>query len=227
MGFLRDLGVALGLINDEPTPPTAAQNTTYRDSYGHVDYLDGIDYLYHMTHINNVPGILQRGLLSHNQAHQRGGVTDISDRNVNDRRNWRTVNGVPLHDFANLYFNPKNPMLYRRKEIQDDIVILAFDKRLLSNEGTWFTDGNAASNATKFYYHLSDLSGLDWECIEGAYWTDYDDGRRTRCAEILVPGGIHPSWILKIIVSSPSARQKLYRFVRTDIPVEIQPWRYF
>ena len=132
-----------------------------------------------------------------------------------------------MHDYVPLYFNPRNPMLYRRKEIQDDIAILAVNRQALTWRGVWFTDGNAASNATKFYYDLDDLSRLDWNCIRAEYWNQYDDGTRKRCAEVLVPNVIYPRWIEAIIVRDAAARSAVLRRVRADIPVVIQPWRYF
>ena len=233
MGFLRDLGVALGLIEDRPAPPTTTRDTPdrgYNAGYqggGQTNELNGISHLYHMTHINNLQNILERGLLSHNLAHRSRAVTDISDRDVNDRRAWRSIDGKPLHEYVPLYFNPTNPMLYRRKGIQDSIAILAINKNLLSQEGVWFTDGNAASNGTAFYYYLNDLNNLDWDCIWDQYWNHHDDGRRKRCSEVLVPDSIHPSRIERIIVRDAAARAAVLRRVRVDIPVVIQPWRYF
>ena len=56
MGFLRGLGVALGIIGGQPTPP----DTGFADD----------DHLYHMTHIDNLSSIMHYGLLSHNRAHR-------------------------------------------------------------------------------------------------------------------------------------------------------------
>jgi len=47
----------------------------------------GIDYLYHMTHINNLSSIIRFGLLSHNAAHRLNVIqSDISDPDVQDIR---------------------------------------------------------------------------------------------------------------------------------------------
>lgn len=208
MGILRDIGMALGFVAP-------------RDPMG------DIEHLYHVTHINNLSSILQYGLLSHSNAHRSCNVTDISDREVSDRHSRMTIEGKPLREYALLYFNPSNPMLYSRKEIQNDIVILAFNKEALWWGGTWFTDGNAASNATEFYYDLDDLHELDWSCIWDEYWNGHDDGRRKRCAEILVPDAIHPSWIEQIIVQNTATRSAVLRRVRSNIPVTIQPWMCF
>lgn len=151
----------------------------------------GIEYLYHMTHKSNLQNILQNGLLSHNMAHSRGLTkTDISDEKVNRRRN-------KVHDFVPFYFNSKNPMLYKRKNMQDEIVILCIDRNLLQTNSK-FTDGNAASNLTKFYSSAKDLEKLNWSVINSEYWNDFIDGKRIRCSEILIPNEVKIHNIKKI-----------------------------
>ncbi|HKJ33293.1 MAG TPA: DarT ssDNA thymidine ADP-ribosyltransferase family protein, partial [Balneolales bacterium] len=92
-----------------------------RNRYAKLLKEAGVDYLYHMTHLANLNGILEKGLLSHNKAHKKGLLAqDISDSTVNNRR-------VKIHNYVPLYFNPKNPMLYRRRNIQDELVILCIN----------------------------------------------------------------------------------------------------
>ncbi len=152
----------------------------------------GIQYLYHMTHKSNLVNILQNGLLTHNTAHSRGLTkTDISDERVNCRRDR-------VHDFVPFYFNPKNPMLYKRKKIQSEIIILCVDRNLLQTN-LKFTDGNAASNSTKFYSSIKDLGKLNWSIINSEFWSDFIDGKRIRCSEILIPNEVKTSSIKKIL----------------------------
>lgn len=151
----------------------------------------GIQYLYHMTHKTNLENILQNGLLSHNMAHSRGLTkTDISDERVNRRRD-------KVHDFVPFYFNPKNPMLYRRKNMQSDIIILCIDRNVLQMN-LKFTDGNAASSSTKFYSNIKDLEKLNWSIINSEYWSDFIDGKRIRCSEVLIPNEVKIGNIKKI-----------------------------
>lgn len=176
----------------------------------------GIDYLYHFTHVENMPSILEHGLLSHNEAHAKGLVEeDLSDPEVQALRgNRRFSSGRSLHDFVPLYFNPKNPMLYRLREHQDDIVILFLDQRLLAQPGVFFTDGNAANWATKFFNDLRHLADLDWGCIRADYWNDFDDGKRKRCAEILVPDVIPFRKVQRRRVRTRSTRERFDALMR-------------
>ncbi len=148
----------------------------------------GITSLYHMTHIDNLKSILENGLLSHNQAHQLDTLTDISDQQVNARRSMNDpIYGRSLHDYVPCYFNARNPMSYKRRELANQLVILKIKPTLLLTEGGLFTDGNAASNMTCFFNKITDLSQLSWECLRAYYWNDYCDGKRLRCAEMLIP----------------------------------------
>lgn len=156
----------------------------------------GIKYLYHMTHYKNLESILKNGLLSH---YNNFVIEHIDNAEVNDRRNRREpFYSKSLHTYVPFYFNPKNPMLFVNKDIQDDIIILAFDKDLLLKDKTIFTDGNAATNRTNFYYNLADLNKLNWNCINARYWTDFEDGKREVMAEILVPNKVKIEHLRKI-----------------------------
>jgi hypothetical protein len=146
-----------------------------------------IDYLYHMTEVSNLPNIFKHGLLSHNEAHSKGlNQTDIALQDVNQRRaSKKPIYGISLHNFVPMYFNPKNPMLFRRKDLQQNIVIIAIDRRAIYQDKSMFSDGNAASDSTAFYNDLSKLDKLNWSCIRNDFWNDYPDGKRVKCSETL------------------------------------------
>ena len=82
----------------------------------------GIKGLYHMTHIDNLQSIFQNGLLSHTNARNNNFMKgDIANNDVNNRRSGlEPIYNRPIHDYTPLYFNPRNPMLYVRKNIQKD-----------------------------------------------------------------------------------------------------------
>jgi hypothetical protein len=190
-----------------------------------------IEYLYHMTHKNNLLNILQNGLLSHNQA-RNGRLTqvDIADNQVNDRRSRNEpIYQKSIHDYVPLYFNAKNPMLYRRRNIQNDIIILAIDRNLLYKPNTVFTDGNAAADATSFYSNPDDLKSLNWACINANYWNGIVDGKRIRCSEVLVYPSIPTTAIKKIFCNNRQTKQFVESSLtnRTAISVEIKSNLYF
>ena len=175
-----------------------------------ADYSEyGIDFLYYITHVDNMPSILEHGLLSHNAAHQSGLVSeDISDSNVQELRAGKSAFGRPLHDYVPLYFNHKNPMLFVRREIQDDLVVLCVDRSLLVQDGVIFTDGNATNGPTNFFDDVSRLADLDWDCIWADYWNNFPDGGRIRCAEVLVPDAVPFDEIRRIRVRTANTRDR-------------------
>lgn len=191
----------------------------------------GIDYLYHMTHKNNLQNILQNGLLSHNQArNSRLTQVDIADNQVNDRRlRNEPIYQKSIHDYVPLYFNPKNPMLYRRGNIQNEIIILAIDSNLLYQSNTVFTNGNAAAGATSFFSNPNDLTKLNWTCINAEYWNDIVDGKRIKCSEVLVFPSIPTNAIKKIFCNNQQTKQFVTSSLTNHnfIEVEIYQNLYF
>lgn len=195
----------------------------------------GIGGLYHMTHINNLASIIENGLLSHTKARKDGFMkVDIANNDVNDRRSHpEPIHNRPIHDYAPLYFNPHNPMLYVRKDQQESIIIIEFSPTVFLKDGVIFSDGNAAvhttatySSETAFYSDLNDLSKLNWACIHNDYWNDYVDGKRIKCAEVLVPDVIERGYITRIhyLKENPQLKDVAKKY---GIELECSPELYF
>jgi hypothetical protein len=142
---------------------------------------------------------LDNALLSHREAHNRGLIVeDISNREVNARRSSITIDGISLHEYVCFYFSPRNPMLYALRHIQNEIILIGVAPQLLLHSSTIFSDGNAAADDTKFYRGTSMLDNLDWDIINAVYWNNYHDGRRIKCAEILVRTKVGMRYIKRI-----------------------------
>ena len=161
----------------------------------------------HITHIDNLPSIFARGLLPFNEVKYII-RQDISIPTVQDRRErLEPIFHRSIHDYVPLYFNVRNPMLYSRIDMQESIVVLELSVDVLSKPNILFTDGNAAvrtyaqyNTTTSFYSNLKDLDKLNWDCIWDEYWNNYPDGKRIRCAEVLIPDKIETQFINKIHV---------------------------
>lgn len=187
-------------------------------------------YLYHMTHIDNLNSILTYGLLCHNLARQKGFIkTDIS---MPEAQRWRSH----LHDFVPLYFNPRNTMLYKRLELQNNIIMLAINPDVLEIKTTRFTDGNAASNSTKIYDYrqTSQFSSLPWDIIFSDSWNHPDpeikqEYKRIMCAEVLVYNSISIDKILKILCRNTNLIPEIINLIPSDLqlPVEVDSSLYF
>ena len=218
---LRDLFLRAGLSSDDASGTGTDGAIRYRR----------LPYLYYIVHKDNIASVLASGALlcrSSARSLAAGIPTDISDPEVNQRRSGKidSMQRRPLHDYVNLYFRARNPMLYALRQLQSDLVVLYIDHRLIEEPGVVFTDGNAASSATRFFYNLADLKELDWDCLEADYWSEFDDGRRTRCAEVLVPGSVSLSRVKRAVVSNEPLRHELTR-LRWPIRVAVQPKWFF
>lgn len=205
-----------------------------------VEYVrkHNIKYLYHMTAISNLRSILEHGLLSHKEAHRLGLVMmDISDPEVQRRRDDKkdTIYNRFLHDYVPLYFSPRNPMLYRRREIQKNIVILEINPEVIFKANTVFSDGNAASKGTNFYNDVAMLDNLRWNIINALNWSDFPDGRRIKCAEVLVYPKIDVKNLVSILCYSGNQLSTIHETIRyfraipryLTISVQVKPELFF
>ncbi len=159
----------------------------------------GVYSLWHITHRNNIETILLNGILSNTQAFNVTNPVDISDHSV---QRWRDAKDPvykrKIHDYAPTYFNVRNPMLYVRRDWRDELCLIEISLSVLSKDNFIFTDGNAAAKDTKFYNSLSDLINLPWDVLNASYWNNFEDGKRKRCAEVLVYPKIVPEYIKQI-----------------------------
>jgi len=187
-----------------------------------------INYLYHLTHINNIETILEYGLLSRKKAISESiFFENIADPEVLKHGDQKMIFDKELFDFVRLYFQPRNPMLLKRKEVQDEILILAIDKKVLSEKDTVFSDGNASSGSTKFYKGLDNLNKLDWKIINAEFWINFDNGKRKACAEALIYSNIPISLIRGIICNNENTQKKIIKLVNNKLKVIVNKKYYF
>ena len=68
-----------------------------------------IKSLYYITHINNLPSIIERGILSHRKVEDLNvSYTPIYDTEiVSQRKGKATSERDSLWEYANLYFQPR------------------------------------------------------------------------------------------------------------------------
>lgn len=194
-----------------------------------------LNALYHITHTDNLPGIIADGLLCHRQAKP---TRDVSNPDIQQHRADKPIPGNPartLHDCVPLFFAPRPPMLSALREEQAAILYLLVKPCVLLLPGVVFTDGNARSNGTTFFSNLDNLPRLDWGLLRAKYWNHQDqeqhrENKRRRSAEVLVPYCVPRGYIERIVVmADPAKRQAeaVLRNVRSDIPVEIDPDLYY
>ena len=191
-------------------------------------------FIYRMTHIDNVPFIVQNGLWSKLSPVQDPSFVPIGNPEIIDKRTNKTVVVIPpggvLGEYVPFYFSGHSPMLFNittgynvKRVLQKDIVFLVCDALEIINAGIpyCFTDGNATSAISRFFNNLYGLRELDWESIRATMWKntedDYDRVRK-KMSEFLVKEHVPVTFLRGIIVKNPEAEQKVATMLGDSLP---------
>jgi len=113
-------------------------------------------------------------------------------------------------------------MMFVRKHLQSKLCLLKISLSVLSENEYLIADGNAASRDTKFYDSMSSIDLLPWDVLRSDSWSDKEDGKRKRCAEILVYPRIESKYI-----KSLHFYNHIPFFDGVDKPKHITPKLYF
>ena len=186
--------------------------------------------IYHITHVKNLEGILERGgLLSDALMLQEGGPALAVGMSKIKRRRLEEIEvtchpGTKVGEYVPFYFCPRSIMLYilhkgDHPEIdygegQEPIIHLEADLQEVihwaqSKNIKWaFTYGNAGAYAVEFGCSSSGLKKLGWEAIAA---TDFRDGdvKERKQAEFLVYGFFPFELISRIGVYSNRIRERV------------------
>ncbi len=176
-------------------------------------------HIYQFTHLDNLPDILQHGLLSYNEKERRGiSHISIASSSIQDRRAVMDVPVGPggvVHDYVPFYFCSRSPMLLsvvNAKNVdQLYLLYLGVPIDVLALPNAVFT--NASANTAvppTFYSEPSDLVNLDWANIDSKKWgSPSDEARHARMAEALVYKRLKVSKIDHIIVWNKMIKEKV------------------
>lgn len=176
-----------------------------------------VEQFYYFSLAGNFQSICKNGILPKNEVEKNSiNAQTFAIPQVQTRRHSKACvlndgNIVHIHDVVPLYFTSRTPTLYARRHLQKDIFFVVIDKDVLFSPGVRFsiTDGNAASNSTHFFNSLASLQTLSWDVIYANNWIDFPDGRRKRCAEILVYPKISTEYFKAFVVNNMHLRSRL------------------
>lgn len=187
--------------------------------------------IYHMTHVSNLKGIFENGLICHEKVKS---YTDISNNDVNKRRVAKNnPHKISLHQYVPLYFNPRNAMLFTcQKKFGQDVVILEIDKSVISNDYTLFSEGNAARKDSKITTNKLDLANFRWEEINSLAWTnigsDVNESLKSlMMSECLILNRIDIDKIMKVICSKECVRKALFNESLGRIEINVNENMFF
>lgn len=140
--------------------------------------------VYHITDVDNLPGILASGGLRADVAMANANPVVIGYAHIKQRRMAEIrvdcCGGRFVGEFVPFYFSPRSPMLYtvnkgntgRAAGCQRSIVHLVSTVAVgIAQNRAWaISDGNAAAFHTSFAADLAALNGLDWPTIHATQW---------------------------------------------------------
>lgn len=199
--------------------------------------------LFRITHIENIPHILQHGITHSTSPNANPVYKPIGDNSlIGARGSFILSNGRRLGDYIPFYFASRMPMLFviqngynmvRAIPPQEIVYCISSVQRIMENNLDFiFTDGHAV-NIFSTQYEAPDIerieSILDWKAIRAKYWkveNDLDIKRRKE-AEFLVLGDIPFSALRGFLVCNESARLRLLTFGVEEASVHIKPDAYF
>lgn len=178
--------------------------------------------VYHFSHIDNLPGLLEDGFLSNNNAKYPENHRSIAATGIQERRAKMIVTCGPqgcVHDYVPFYFGSISPMLLsvvNKKNVdQYDILYFEFPIALADRIDAVFTSASA-NTATPpiFYSDPADLVRLDWAAIDSIKWREGDDDfRHRRMAELLIHKQLPVTAATRCVVWDDQAAKRVEKIV--------------
>lgn len=150
--------------------------------------------------IANIPSVLQHGILANELAakleHLSVAMTQIQDR----RDRVQVPGGLKLHQYANLYFHARNPMLFKRQGQAESLCVLRISATVLELPDVVLADRNASSEYVRFL-SPAQISLINFALVFATDWRHPNDRiaylrhKSVKCAEVLVPHKVSPEFI--------------------------------
>jgi len=163
--------------------------------------------------IANIASVLAHGILSHDNAMNLP-HSDVSFAKIQSKRDSKEVpNGLKLHQYANLYFHARNPMMYKRQGQINELCVLSISNQVINLPGVVLTDQNAASDYVRFLAPTEyDKINFDWVYADD--WRDSDQiiqwrKSSAKCAEVLVPHRVETFYIQRAYIVKESLKESL------------------
>lgn len=193
--------------------------------------------IYHFTHIDNLAGIISRGLLADNYINH-GNYINSGNQEIKDNRKKKQIfSGKCVGDYVPFYFAPRSPMMYRQlnnNKIKNETTIyLVANARYLSSKYEWCcSDINAAIFHASFFNTWEELlKNIDWNLMRSKYWKnteEYPDRKERRMAEFLVYKQVDFIDFLGIAVYNDDIRDKILACFGSKIKyIDSRPQWYF
>ena len=201
-----------------------------------------IHYFNYFTHIDNIEGIIEKGILPRKVLEEKGiKFKDIANQAVINKGNSKSLlfsDNIyrTLNEAVRLYLIPKTPTLHNHRSKQKDIVFILVNSFIISNHEIYkycFTDGNAASDNSSYFYNLNNLEKLQWDIIhsksEELNFSDLET-KRIRNAEFLIYPEIPIDKVWKFCVNNENTKNKVEMILKKtglSIDVDIDYMKFY
>lgn len=208
-----------------------------------------------MTHVDNIPHILQHGITHRNSINANPNYISIGDSSLIGNRNTREVsitNGevgdgfyekIIIGDFIPFYFGLRTPMLYVIQKggnfvpkitPPEQIVYCVSNVQKIVEEGLlfYFTDGHATNNLTTFFDRgkIDEVNLLvDLKAANLKYWKDDSDLdlKRRKESELLIKNDVPNSCLIGYICYNNFSNNKLIQMGIEEKKIVVKPNYYF
>jgi hypothetical protein len=181
--------------------------------------------------IANLVSVMNGGILSHERAAKLPHHS-VALQPVQERRDQKQVpGGLKLHQYANLYFHARNPMMYKRRAEAPQLCILRVSTMVLALPGAVISDQNAASDYVRFL-HPRQWQVLDLDAIYAMDWRHQNDRvayyrhSSQKCAEVLVPHCVDIGYLKGAYVVDDTAKARIDA-LGLALPVTTNPVLFF
>ena len=180
--------------------------------------------------LENIPSVVELGILSHERAAKVEHYS-VAMEEVQERRHLKHVpGGLKLHQYANLYFHARNPMLFKRKDSAETLCVLRVSTEVRHIDGVVFADRNASSDYVRFL-HPRQEGVLDYDAIFAMDWRhpnqfEYFARKSKKCAEILVPHCVEPRFLTGAYAVNEAAAANL-KSQGFGLPITFNPEMFF
>ena len=164
--------------------------------------------------IANIKSVINNGILCYHKAENILNHSSIAMNDVQAIREYVIVYGKSLHDYANMYFSFRNPMMYKRRMQAENLCVLAIDNKVLDIPECIVTDQNAACRTVRFYDASNGIESIDFNKVFADNWIDDDIyetslHKKIKCAEILIPDSISYDYIIGAYVLNETSKIEL------------------
>lgn len=200
-------------------------------------------YLFRMTHIENIPHILQHGITHPSSRNANPKYVPIGDSSlISTRNNFSLNNGRRLGDYIPFYFGIRTPMLYVVQKgynmvtptpVENIVYCVTSVQKIIEHHLDFvFTNGHAVDRFTTQYTPL-DINNIDniidKSALMAKSWKDENDLdlKRRKEAEFLILGDIAIEGLLGFLVYNQNALNRMIEFGVDTEKVHIKSAFYF